>query len=121
MDYRVIADGLAADIAEGRLRPGERLPPQRDFAFRRGIAPSTAARAYAELRRRGLVAGEVGRGTYVRLEGATAGSGFGEPRDGGLIDLELVVPVLPEQGAMLGAALAGLAARADALRASLGP
>jgi DNA-binding transcriptional MocR family regulator len=121
MDYRVIADGLAAEIAEGRLRPGDRLPPQREFAFRRGIAPSTAARAYAELRRRGLVAGEVGRGTYVRLDGGGAGSGFGEPREGGLIDLELVVPVLPEQGAMLGAALTSLAGRADALRASLGP
>lgn len=121
MDYRVIADELAADIAEGRLRPGDRLPPQRDFAFRRGIAPSTAARAYAELRRRGLVAGEVGRGTYVRLEGSTAGSGFGEPREGGLIDLELVVPVLPEQPAMLAAALAAFAQRADVLRASLGP
>ena len=31
-----------------------------------GIAPSTAARVYAELVRRGLVVGEVGRGTYVR-------------------------------------------------------
>ena len=63
--YHVIADAIAADIAAGRLRPGDRLPPQRHFARRRGIAPSTAARVYAELVRRGLVVGEVGRG-HVR-------------------------------------------------------
>ena len=50
-DYRSVVDALAADIAAGRLRAGERLPPQRDFAFRRGIAVSTAARIYAELGR----------------------------------------------------------------------
>lgn len=65
-DYRRIADRLADDIAAGRLRPGERLPPQRAFARRRGIAGSTAGRVYAELVRRGLVVGEVGRGTFVR-------------------------------------------------------
>ncbi|MDO9713225.1 aminotransferase-like domain-containing protein [Paracraurococcus lichenis] len=121
MDYRIIADGLAADIAEGRLSPGERLPPQRHFAFQRGIAPSTAARAYAELRRRGLVIGEVGRGTYVRLGSSPAGAGFGEPPAAGLIDLELVVPVLPEQPAMLAAALAALAGSIEALRTALDP
>ena len=31
-DYRLIADALAADIAAGRLMPGDRLPPQRQFA-----------------------------------------------------------------------------------------
>ena len=48
-DYRSVADALAADIAAGRLRPGARLPPQRDFAYARGIAVSTASRVYAEL------------------------------------------------------------------------
>ncbi len=43
-DYRSVADALAADIAAGRLRPGARLPPQRDFAYARGIAVSTASR-----------------------------------------------------------------------------
>uniref|UniRef100_UPI0035236F74 GntR family transcriptional regulator n=1 Tax=Streptomyces sp. PU_AKi4 TaxID=2800809 RepID=UPI0035236F74 len=65
-DYQRIADRIAADILGGRLKPGQRLPPQRSFARRRGIAASTAGRVYAELVRRGLVVGEVGRGTFVR-------------------------------------------------------
>ncbi|MBZ9641122.1 GntR family transcriptional regulator, partial [Streptomyces sp. PSKA30] len=65
-DYVRLADRIADDIAAGRLRPGQRLPPQRAFARRRGIAPSTAGRVYGELVRRGLVVGEVGRGTFVR-------------------------------------------------------
>ncbi|EOD66702.1 GntR family transcriptional regulator, partial [Amycolatopsis vancoresmycina] len=40
-DYRVVADAIAADIEAGRLRPGDRLPPQRRFARQRGIAGST--------------------------------------------------------------------------------
>ncbi|WP_218577245.1 GntR family transcriptional regulator [Phytohabitans rumicis] len=65
-DYRLIADALADDVTAGRLRPGDRLPPQREFARARGIASSTAARVYGELVRRGLAVGEVGRGTFVR-------------------------------------------------------
>lgn len=121
MDYRLLADAIAADIAEGRLRPGDRLPPQRDFAHRRGIAASTAGRAYAELRRRGLIAGEVGRGTYVRLDPGTPAPAPGEPPDGRLIDLELVVPILPEQPALLAEILAGILRRPEALGAALRP
>lgn len=66
-NYRRIADALAADIVAGRLRPGEQLPPQRTFAYKRGIAPSTVSRVYAELAKRGLTTGEVGRGTFIRM------------------------------------------------------
>jgi DNA-binding transcriptional regulator YhcF (GntR family) len=45
-DFRRIADRIARDIASGRLRPGQRLPPQRAFARRHGIAASTAGRVY---------------------------------------------------------------------------
>ena len=63
--YLKLADTIAAEIADGRLRPGDRLPPQRDVAYERKIAVSTASRVYAELLRRGLVVGEVGRGTFI--------------------------------------------------------
>ncbi|MEU1026985.1 GntR family transcriptional regulator, partial [Streptomyces sp. NPDC005904] len=65
-DYRRVADAVAREIEAGTLRGGERLPTQRAFARRRGIANSTAIRVYGELARRGLVVGEVGRGTFVR-------------------------------------------------------
>lgn len=106
-DYRALADQIATDITAGRLKPGERLPPQRDFAYRHGIAASTAGRVYAELTRRGLITGEVGRGSYVREAAAPPGPALADP-SAATVDLELIFPVLPEQGPALSAALARL-------------
>lgn len=63
--YRVIADALADDIAGGRLTAGSRLPTHRDLAFKLGVTVGTITRAYAEAEKRGLIGGEVGRGTFV--------------------------------------------------------
>ncbi|KMO28281.1 PLP-dependent aminotransferase family protein [Methylobacterium aquaticum] len=106
-DYRGIADAVAAEIAEGRLRPGERLPPQRDFAYARGIAVSTASRVYAELARRGLVLGEVGRGTYIRSDLGAPDPIRPEPPPAAL-DLQRTMSRLPEQEALFAETLAGL-------------
>ncbi|HYH33253.1 MAG TPA: PLP-dependent aminotransferase family protein [Pseudonocardia sp.] len=116
-DYRALADALAADIAAGRLRPGARLPTQRRFARDRGVAVSTASRVYGELTRRGLVAGEVGRGTFVRAAPPAPGPALAEPRPSP-VDLELNFPLLDGQAELLAPALAGLL-RPDALRAGL--
>ncbi|MGW1365339.1 aminotransferase-like domain-containing protein [Streptomyces chartreusis] len=118
-DYRAIADGVAADIAGGRLRPGDRLPPQRRFARERGIAASTAARVYQELIRRGLAVGEVGRGTFVRAADLPLQPALAEP-GGARIDLELNFPVLPEQPELLAPGLARLM-RPDTLTVALRP
>jgi DNA-binding transcriptional MocR family regulator len=65
--YAAIAEALAADVRTGRLAPGTRLPTHRDLAWRLGVTVGTVSRAYAEAQRRGLIGGEVGRGTYVKL------------------------------------------------------
>jgi DNA-binding transcriptional MocR family regulator len=115
-DYRRIADALADRIATGRLRPGDRLPPQRRFARDHGIAASTAARVYAELVRRGLAVGEVGRGTYVRA--APPGPALAEPAEAP-VDLHLNFPMLPDQAALL-AGIGGML-RPDVMASALGP
>lgn len=91
--YIEIADAMANDIDNGKLKPGEKLPPQRNLAFDIGVTIGTIGRAYALARQRGLVTGEVGRGTYVRsnepplLESTAQAPGFqksaedGEPSD----------------------------------------
>lgn len=118
-DYRTISDGIAAEIAAGSLPPGAQLPPQRQFAYERGIAVSTASRVYAELTRRGLVTGEVGRGTFIRMSGAPLGDAPPDTDDG-LINLEHVFSILPTQAADLSASLAALL-RPAALQATFPP
>ncbi|MBK8175927.1 MAG: PLP-dependent aminotransferase family protein [Rhodospirillales bacterium] len=76
--YRGIADALAEDVGAGRLPPGARLPTHRDLAFALGVTVGTVSRAYAEAERRGLIGGEVGRGTFVRAPAAASMPGPGE-------------------------------------------
>ncbi|MFC0598432.1 PLP-dependent aminotransferase family protein [Streptomyces palmae] len=118
-DYRRAADAVARDIAAGRLRPGDRLPTQRAFARAHGIANSTAGRVYRELVRRGLVVGEVGRGTFVRADPPAPGPALAEPATQ-RIDLELNYPVVPGQTELLADGLAPLL-RPDLLGSALRP
>ncbi|APU14745.1 MULTISPECIES: PLP-dependent aminotransferase family protein [Actinoalloteichus] len=118
-DYRAIADQLAADIASGRLRPGDRLPAQRRFARTHRVAASTASRVYGELIRRGLAVGEVGRGTFVRAGRGRPHSALTEPA-AQRVDLELNFPMLPEQSGLLAESLGPLL-RPDVLGEALRP
>lgn len=64
--YVAIADALGHDIDNGHLAPGQQLPTHRDLAETLGVTVGTVSRAYREAEGRGLVVGEVGRGTFVR-------------------------------------------------------
>src|SRR5947199_8979528 len=97
-EYLKLADTVAVEIANGALKPGDRLPPQRSFAYERKIAVSTARRVYTELLRRGLVVGEVGRGTFISGQARRGVTTLIEPR-GARIDLEVNSPQLPNQSA----------------------
>ncbi|MGC9669014.1 PLP-dependent aminotransferase family protein [Planosporangium sp. 12N6] len=85
--YQAIADAIAADLAHGRLAPGDRLPTHRALARALGVTVGTVARGYTEAERRGLVGGEVGRGTFVR-----SGFGVGPAEAGDLVDLAALHP-----------------------------
>ncbi|MYN29492.1 aminotransferase-like domain-containing protein [Duganella levis] len=60
-----IADALQAAVADGSLKPGHRLPPQRQLAAQLEVDLTTITRAYDEARRRNLLEGRGARGTYV--------------------------------------------------------
>lgn len=60
-----IADALQAAVADGSLKPGDRLPPQRQLAAQLDVDLTTITRAYDEARRRNLLEGRGARGTYV--------------------------------------------------------
>src|SRR5215470_7896249 len=118
-EYVKLADTIAAEIADGTLKPGDRLPPQRNFAYERKIAVSTASRVYTELLRRGLVVGEVGRGTFISGDARRGMAAPGEPR-GIRIDLEFNYPMLPDQTALIANSL-NLLEKPAALEAALRP
>jgi DNA-binding transcriptional MocR family regulator len=63
--YIAISEAVDFAIKQGQLRGGDRLPTHRELASLLGVNVSTATRAYAEMRRRGLIVGEAGRGTFV--------------------------------------------------------
>ena len=118
-EYLKLADTIAGEIAAGALKPGDRLPPQRNFAWERKIAVSTASRVYSELLRRGLVVGEVGRGTFISGEAKRDETAPGEVR-GAQIDLEFNYPLRPDHTALIARSLDGVAQGA-ALDAALRP
>lgn len=63
--YRQIIRRIESAILSGTLAVGERLPTIRALAIELKMNPNTIAKAYAELELRGLVATQVGNGTYV--------------------------------------------------------
>ncbi|MFL6101127.1 MAG: PLP-dependent aminotransferase family protein [Actinomycetales bacterium] len=56
---------LRSAIADGRLQPGDRLPPSRSLAAELGLSRNTVAAAYDRLTAEGFVAGRAGAGTFV--------------------------------------------------------
>lgn len=92
--YLAIADAVTAAIDHGQLAEGDRLPPHRELAGELGVDVSTVTRAYAEIKRRGLVVGEVGRGTFVRKRVPDAPPTIWDsPTDQNFIDLSHNFPV----------------------------
>jgi DNA-binding transcriptional MocR family regulator len=63
--YMAVAGAIVKAIDNGELPPGTQLPPQRDLAHKLGVTVGTIGRAYAMVKKRRLVTGEVGRGTFV--------------------------------------------------------
>ncbi len=63
--YRQIMRQVTDAIAGGRLRPGDKLPSQRDLAVELVISPLTVKKAYDELEREGVIETRRGRGTFV--------------------------------------------------------
>ncbi|MEW2592654.1 winged helix-turn-helix domain-containing protein [Micromonospora aurantiaca] len=62
--YRQLLDA----ILDGRLRPGERLPPTRELARRLDVARNTVLVAYARLTAEGLAVARAGAATFVTDE-----------------------------------------------------
>lgn len=91
--YLSLAEQIARAIHDGRLENGARLPTHRRLADELGLSVQTVSRAYEELIRRGLVAGEVGRGSFVQSGRREPDPPYLPERLGELIDLSILKPV----------------------------
>ena len=63
--YLQIVNQIKYQVASGRLKPGQELPPIRNLAETLVINPNTVARAYRELEQAGVVEKRRTAGTYV--------------------------------------------------------
>lgn len=64
--WKQIVERIEADIAEGRLTPGTRLPTEMELAERFGVNRHTLRRALSTLAEQGLIEATPGRGTFVK-------------------------------------------------------
>ncbi|WP_262281695.1 winged helix-turn-helix domain-containing protein [Micromonospora sp. MA102] len=65
LSYTDIAGDIAERIKSGEYEPGAKLPSYSQLADLYSVSFSTAARAIALLRDRGIVVGAPGRGVFV--------------------------------------------------------
>ncbi len=66
--FESIADQIQRQILAGELKPGDRLPNERDLAVRFGVSRASVREALAALQLMGLIESRVGGGTYARRD-----------------------------------------------------
>jgi DNA-binding transcriptional MocR family regulator len=121
--YQALATAIETAIQTGELPVGAKLPPQRNLAWKLGVTVGTVSRGYMLAEQKGLLSGEVGRGTFVKpvdMAGPIAGSSeivapeqmeiakLGTP---GVIELSRNEPSLPDYEDILRRSLQRLSSR----------
>ncbi len=91
--YLALADALESDIHSGILKPGEKLPPQRELADRLGVNLSTITRAFQVCELKGVIFGVVGSGTFVACDVKVPLSLVSQSRSSGIIEMGQVLPL----------------------------
>ncbi|MBS3847559.1 PLP-dependent aminotransferase family protein [Devosia sp. BSSL-BM10] len=79
-----LANAVEAAIATGQFQTGSRLPTHRQLAQQFSVSIGSVTRAIDTLSARGVVRGEIGRGTFVLEQG--------DSDDGGVVDLTVNAP-----------------------------
>jgi 2-aminoadipate transaminase len=77
--YRQLYEQIAARIRSGQMGRGDRLPATRELAGRLGLNRTTVSAAYALLEEQRLIAGQVGRGSFVTGDSPAAEGGVNWP------------------------------------------
>lgn len=113
--YQRLAAQLESDIQSGVLKPGTRLPPQRELADFLDVNVSTVTKAFKQCALKGLLSSTVGSGTFVAYDALTNERLLSEHPRGQIIDMGATVPE-PSGNDVLMAQLRALVGEADAAR-----
>lgn len=84
-------------IIEGMLKPGDKLPPERELAVKMGVSRPTLREAINKLEARGFLEQVQGGGTYVKSLGDTALDNVFEEyarKEGAILDIMEVRKIL---------------------------
>lgn len=73
--YAQLKETILAEIAHGRLKPGDRLPTHRELGETYQMSYMTVRRAISELTNEGVIHSVPGKGTYVAAPKEDADSG----------------------------------------------
>jgi DNA-binding FadR family transcriptional regulator len=110
--YEQIADHLVAELRRGALRPGLKLPGERELAQRLGVGRASVREALGALQVRGIVETRPGAGSFIAGDALARLTGADEPAAG--LDLPAAdagPAALLEARRMLEPEVAALAAR----------
>lgn len=98
--YLTLAEQLEQDIHSGILRPGTKLPPQRELADFLDINVSTVTRAFKICSNKGLLSSAIGSGTFISYDVNTSTLIIPERPDSSIIELGSMMPeTLPQREA----------------------
>lgn len=114
--YVQIEEELAEQIRTGHLKPGDRLPPERELAEQMGVSRMTVRQALGRLADRGLLSREQGRGTFVSQPKLTQSLS----RLAGFYDQMLSQGILPTSRLLSSEAIVASAAVAQVLGLRIG-
>ncbi len=90
--YRTLANLLEEDIKNGVLKPGDKLPPQRELADYLDINLSTISRTFKLCEQKGLISGTIGKGTYISSDAHVKGKFLNPEKTKNLIEMGAIHP-----------------------------
>ena len=66
--YKGVIDYFKKKILDGELRPGEKLPPERDIAERLNVSRNSVREAIRIMDMTGVISSQQGSGNYITCE-----------------------------------------------------
>ncbi len=91
--YLTIAEALDADVRKGVLKPGDKLPPQRELADFLQVNLTTVTKAFKLCEQKGLLYATVGKGTFISADANISMDAPEDESEDGFIEMGTIRPL----------------------------